>query len=109
MTTLTTAASFDALARHTASPCVSIILPIDQRHPDDHRVHLELKSLIASARTQLKAMDTADIDDLHEATEAVLQRTVIAEHSGGLCVVPRTRVRGRVRHRCIRTGARHDG
>lgn len=86
MTTLTTAASFDALARHTASPCVSIILPIDQRHPDDHRVHLELKSLIAAARAQLKAMDTADIDDLLEPTEAVLQRTVIAEHSGGLAL-----------------------
>ncbi len=108
MTTLITAASFDALARHTASPCVLIILPIDQGHPDDHRVHLELKSLIASARAQLKAMDTADIDDLLEPTEAVLQhghrRTLKRS-----CVLPRTRVRGRVRHRCIRTGARHDG
>ena len=85
MTTLTTM-SFDALARHSATPCVSIILPIDRRHPDDRRVHLELKSLIASARAQLKAMDTPDIDDLLEPTEMVLQRTVIAEHSGGLAM-----------------------
>ena len=85
MTTLT-AASFDALARHTAMPCVSIILPIDRRHPDDRRAHLELKSLIASARAQLKVMDTPCIDDLLEPTETVLQRTVIAEHSGGLAL-----------------------
>ena len=85
MTTLTTT-SFDALARHSATPCVSIILPIDRRHPDDRRAHLELKSLIASARAQLKAMDTPDIDDLLEPTEMVLQRTVIAEHSGGLAM-----------------------
>ena len=85
MTTLTTT-SFDALARHSATPCVSIILPIDRRHPDDRRAHIELKSLIASARAQLKAMDTPDIDDLLEPTEMVLQRTVIAEHSGGLAM-----------------------
>ncbi len=85
MTTLTTA-SLDALVRYTATPCVSIILPIDRRHPDDRRVHLELKSLIASVREQLKAIDTTGIDDLLEPTETVLQRTVIAEHSGGLAM-----------------------
>lgn len=85
MTTLTTA-SFNALARHNATPSVSIILPIDRRHPDDRRVHLELKSLLASARAQLKAMDTPGIDDLLEPTETVLLRTVIAEHSGSLAL-----------------------
>ena len=85
MTTLTTA-SFDALARHNATPSVSIILPIDRRHPDDRSVHLELKSLLASARAQLKAMDTPGIDDLLEPTETVLLRTVIAEHSGSLAL-----------------------
>ena len=85
MTTLTTT-SFDALARYTGTPCVSIILPIDRRHPDDRRVHLELKSLIALAREQLKAIGTSGIDDLLEPTETVLERTVIAEHSGGLAL-----------------------
>ena len=85
MTTLTTK-SLDTLARYTATPCVSIILPIDRRHPDDRKVHLELKSLIALVREQLKAIDTSDIDDLLEPTETVLQRTVIAEHSGGLAM-----------------------
>ena len=80
------AASFDALARHTATPCVSIILPIDRHHADDRRVHLELKSLLASARAQLTAMDAPGIDDLLEPFETVLQRTVIAEHSGGLAL-----------------------
>ena len=85
MTSLTTP-SFDALARHTATPCVSIIQPIDRRHPDDRTDHLELKSLVASARAQLEAMGTPGIDDLLEPTESVLQRTVIAEHSGGLAL-----------------------
>ena len=83
VTRLTTR-SFDALARHIATPCVSIILPIDRRHPDDRRAHLELKSLIASARAQLEAIGARDIDDLLEPADAVVQRAVIAEHSGGL-------------------------
>ena len=85
ITSLTTP-SFDVLARHSATPCVSIILPVDRRHPDDRSVHLELKSLIASARAQLEAMGTPGIDDLLEPTESVLQRTVIAAHSGGLAL-----------------------
>ena len=65
-------------------PCVSIILPIDRRHPDDHRAHLELKSVIASARSQLEAIGARDIDDLLEPAESVVERAVIAEYSGGL-------------------------
>jgi hypothetical protein len=91
MTTLTnptspTASSFDALVRHTGTPCVSIILPIDRRHPDDHRTHLELKSLVATARAQLQAMGAPGIDDLLQPADDVLQRTIIAERSGGLAL-----------------------
>ena len=89
MTTLTTAltnASFEELVHHAAIPCVSIFIPIDRRHPDDRRAHLALKSLIADARAQLKASGVDDIDALLEPTEAVLERPVIAEHSGGLAM-----------------------
>ncbi|CAB4887148.1 unannotated protein [freshwater metagenome] len=85
MTTLTTA-SFDALTRRTSTPCVSIIVPIDRRHPDDRRAHLELKRLVAVARDQLKALKTSSIDELLAPTEAMLGRTAIAEHSGGLAL-----------------------
>jgi hypothetical protein len=85
MTTLTTS-SVDALARHQASPCVSIILPIDRAHPDDRRDHLVLKSLVATVRAQLETTDTAGIDELLRPTAAVLQRTVLSERSGGLAL-----------------------
>lgn len=88
MTTSTrlTTASFDSLVRHEARPCVSLILPIDRQHPDEHRSHLHLKSLIATARAQLEESSVARIDDLLRPTEQVLQRKVIAEHSGGLAL-----------------------
>jgi hypothetical protein len=84
-TTLTNA-SFEELVHHNANPCVSIFIPIDRRHPDDRRAHLALKSLIADARAQLKASGIDHIDDLLGPTEAVLERPVIAEHSGGVAL-----------------------
>ncbi len=83
MTTLTTP-TFDTLARYSGTPSVTIILPIDRRHPNDRSEHMGLKRLVASVRAQLQATDTPDIDELLEPTDAVLQRTVIAEHTGGL-------------------------
>lgn len=76
--------SFDELVRHRATPCVSIILPVDRRHPDERSAHLLLKQLVADARSHLVAAGVGDIDTLLAPTDEVVQRSLIAEHSGGL-------------------------
>jgi Bacterial archaeo-eukaryotic release factor family 3 len=78
--------SFDVLARHTDGTCVSIYLPVDRSHPHDRETRLELKGLIGSAREQLQATGTADIDHLLSPAEALLDRPVVAEHSGGVAL-----------------------
>ncbi|MGZ4725995.1 MAG: HAD-IC family P-type ATPase, partial [Ilumatobacteraceae bacterium] len=81
-----TSAAIDSLVHHIDSPSVSLILPLDRRHPDDRGAHLQLKRLIAVARAQLQSASTPDVDALLEPAEALLRRKVIAEHSGGLAL-----------------------
>jgi hypothetical protein len=76
--------TFDVLVRHRADPCVSLVVPVDRRHPDERASHLLLKQLVADARTRLTAAGVSGIDEILGPTDEVLQRPLLAEHSGGL-------------------------
>ena len=78
--------ALDTLADHVGGPCVSILLPVDRRHPDDRHDHLQLKNLVASARSHLARLGTPHIDELLAGVEAVSSRPVLAERSGGLAL-----------------------
>lgn len=76
----------ETLSSWSTAPCVSIIVPIDLRHPDERRSHTMLKGLLASARAQLVALGASRIDDLLVPVDVVLQRSVVGEHSGSLAL-----------------------
>jgi hypothetical protein len=64
--------AFDQLARSTKGPCVSILVPLDRHHPDEHLAHTTLKDLTNRARDQLAGHDGTAIDQLLAAPCAAL-------------------------------------
>lgn len=76
-----TLARLTELARHTGSPSVSIMMPIDRRHPDDRLDHGVLDRLVDRARAALDPWRAGvDIDALIAPMRAALERRVVAEH-----------------------------
>jgi hypothetical protein len=76
-----TLARLTELARHSAAPSVSVLMPIDRRHPDDRLDHGVLDRLIDQARAGLDAWRSSiDVGALLAPLTDALARRVVAEH-----------------------------
>jgi hypothetical protein len=76
-----TLARLTELARHSASPSVSVLMPIDRRHPDDRLDHGVLDRLVDQARAGLDGwMASVDIAALLAPLTDALTRRVVSEH-----------------------------
>lgn len=78
-----TLARLTELARRSGSPCVSVLMPIDRRHPDDRLDHGVLDRLVDQACAGLRTWG-ADGEELLTPMRVALDRRVIAEHAGAV-------------------------
>lgn len=79
-------ASIDQLARFEGGPCVSVVFPVDLRHPDERRDVLLAHELLGAAQRRLTAEGFADADALVDVDVAACRRQAVLGHATGVAV-----------------------